>query len=313
MNLQTLRYVIAIADSGSMNAVARSQFISQSSLSVAVKELERELGIQIFNRTSRGITLTAEGTEFMSYARQVVEQADMITRRWSGSGDEAEQRLRISSQHYAFAVRAFIEFVRTHEADHHTYTLRETRTANILDDCATFRADLGILYLSPYNERALRRRFDELSLNFTTLFYARPHIFVREGHPLTQLKAPLTEKDLEPWPRYTFEQGADSPLYFSEEPLSASPHDRCITVSDRGTMTSLLSRYDGFLISTGVMSDEMFKGVVSLPLASEELMCVGYLTHSMRKMNPLAAAYIKELRDLIGQFCDGDTLREPTA
>lgn len=310
MNLQTLRYVIAIADSGSMNAVARAQFVSQSSLSVAVKELERELGIQIFNRTSRGISLTAEGSEFMSYARQVVEQADMITRRWGGAGDEAEQRLRISSQHYAFAVRAFIEFVSKHESEHHTYTLRETRTANILDDCATFRADIGILYLSPYNERALQRRFDELSLNFTSLFYARPHIFVREGHPLAQLGRPIELDDLTDWPRYTFEQGADSPLYFSEEPLSSTPHNRCITVSDRGTMTSLLSRYDGFLVSTGVMSDEMYEGIVSLPLVSNELMNVGYLTHSMRKLSPLAAAYINELRALIAQFSDGDMLRE---
>lgn len=310
MNLQQLRYVIAIAESGSMNSVARSHFISQSSLSVAVKDLEAELGIKIFNRSSRGITLTATGVEFMGYARQVIEQADLLSERFMPGGHVTEQRLSISSQHYAFAVRAFIEFVRAHEADALTYTLRETRTAAILDDVATFRADIGILYLSSYNEVALRRRMEELTLSFTSLFRAAPHVFVRQGHPLAQLGRPVRIQDLAAWPRYTFEQGSGASLYYSEEPLSSLPHARRITVSDRGTMTSLLARYDGFLVSTGVMSDEMFEGIVSLPLETDEIMNVGYITHAQRKLGDAAKAYIALLEDQIVRF--GDTSIMPS-
>ena len=303
MNLQQLRYVIAIAEGGSMNSVARTHFISQSSLSVAVRDLEAEMGVKIFNRSSKGITLTSDGVEFLSYARQVVEQADLLVQRYDRGAATHRERLAISSQHYAFAVRAFIELVRERGNEPCDFSLRETRTAEIIGDVAAFRSDIGLLYLSGYNEAAIRRRLEESSLTFTSLFRARPHVFVREGHPLASL-ATVRVRDLEPYPRYTFEQGSESSLYLSEEPLSSPPHDRQITASDRGTMTSLLSGYDGFLISTGVMSDEMFSGIVSLPLETDEVMNVGYVTHSERRLGPLAQEYVERLGRLIVGFGD---------
>ena len=304
MNLQQLRYVIAIAEGGSINSVAKSHYISQSSLSVAMRDLESELGITIFNRSSKGITLTSEGVEFLGYARQVVEQADLLEQRYDRGSARHPKRLAVSSQHYAFAVRALIEFVSERAGDESCeFSLRETRTAEIIRDVTAFRSDIGILYLSGYNEVALRRRLDEASLTFTPLFRARPHVFVREGHPLARLGT-VRVADLEPYPRYTFEQGAESSLYFSEEPLSALPHNRQITASDRGTMTSLLTGYDGFLVSTGVMSDEMFSGIVSLPLETDEVMNVGYITHSERRLSGLALDYVGKLERLIVGFGD---------
>ena len=292
MNLQQLRYVIAIAEGDSINSVAKSHYISQSSLSVAMRDLESELGITIFNRSSKGITLTSEGVEFLGYARQVVEQADLLEQRYDRGSARHPKRLAVSSQHYAFAVRAFIEFVSERAGDESCeFSLRETRTAEIIRDVAAFRSDIGILYLSGYNEVALRRRLDEASLTFTPLFRARPHVFVREGHPLARLGT-VRVADLEPYPRYTFEQGAESSLYFSEEPLSALPHNRQITASDRGTM------------STGVMSDEMFSGIVSLPLETDEVMNVGYITHSERRLSGLALDYVGKLEHLIVGFGD---------
>lgn len=300
MQLQQLRYVIAIAENGSMNSVARKLFISQSSLSVAVKELEGELGIRIFNRSSRGITLTSDGVEFLSYARQVVEQADLLKERYTGR-KSSEGRLAISTQHYAFAVRAFIGFISKREEKACNFSLRETRTSEIIEDVSTFRSDIGILYLSNYNEHVIRRRLDEGSLVFTSLFKARPHVFVRNGHPLAE-KDFVTVEDLEKWPRYGFEQGAEGSLYFSEEPLSNIPHPRHVTVSDRATMTGLLSHCDGFLVSTGVRSDEMYSGITSVPIKTEEVMNVGYVTHSQRRLSDLAKSYIRELDGLIVSF-----------
>lgn len=301
MQLQQLRYVIAIAENGSMNAVARSLFVSQSSLSVAVRDLEEELGIKIFNRTSRGISLTSDGVEFMSYARQVIEQVDLLTQHYSGKDSIDHRRLSISSQHYAFVVNAFVDFVTAHDDPRCKYVLRETRTSNIIEDVTSFRSDIGILYLSNHNEHVLRTRFEESSLIFTSLFKAVPHVFVRKNHPLAK-KEILEIDDLAPYPRYTFEQGADSSLYYSEEPLATLPHDRNVVVSDRATMTALLSHCDGFLVSTGVRSDEMYSGIISLPVRCDETMNVGYVVHSQRRLSTLARGYISTLYQLILHF-----------
>ena len=165
MQLQQLRYVIAIAQSGSMNSVARKLFISQSSLSVAVKELESELGIRIFNRSSKGISLTSDGVEFLGYARQVVEQADLLADHYTRRGT-SQGRMSVSTQHYAFAVRAFIKFLQAHGGSSCDFSLRETRTSEIIDDVRTFRSDIGILFLSHYNETVIRKRLEDGSLVF---------------------------------------------------------------------------------------------------------------------------------------------------
>ncbi|OFK23566.1 LysR family transcriptional regulator [Olsenella sp. HMSC062G07] len=300
MRLQQLRYIIAIAENGAINAVAHGMFVSQSSLSVAVRDLEQELGIRIFDRSSRGIALTSDGAEFLGYARQVVEQADLLMSRYSRGGSP-QRALSVSSQHYAFAVQAFIDFVSAHESRSCQFTLRETRTASIIDDVRSFRSDLGILYLATSTERALRRRLDESNLVFTSLFRAKPHVFVRDGHPLAA-RGTVRVKDLAEFPRYTFEQGPESSLYFSEEPLSTLPHDRQIVASDRATMTSLLKGYDGYLISTGVRSDEMYSGITSVPLETDEVMNVGYVVHGQRRPSALAEEYIARLSERIVSF-----------
>ena len=313
MNIQQLRYVIAVAEDGSMSRAAERLFTSQASLSTAIKALEREMGLRIFSRSNRGASLTNDGVEFLSYARQVVEQADLLEQRWlpgSGAGGRAPRRLSVSCQHYAFAVRAFIAFVAKSGADPCEFTLRETRTSEIIEDVSTFRSDVGILYLSSYNEDVMRHRLEERQLAFRQLFSAKPHVFVREGHPLAALGRPLRLRDLARCPRYTFEQGSESSLYLFEEPLSEHPHERRIVASDRATMTGLLLSYDGFLVSTGVRSDEMLEGIVSLPLETEEVMRVGTVVRRDRSLGALALSYLDQLDATIdGLEADGAITR----
>ena len=149
MTLQQLRYLIAIANHGSISAAAHTLYVSQSSLSVAVRDIERETGVTIFERSNRGITLTSDGIELLGYARQVVEQADLMEQRYSGRGGEAAQRLSITSQHYAFVVEAFLELAEEYEGAGYNFSLRETRTSEVIEDVRDFRSDLGVLYLSP--------------------------------------------------------------------------------------------------------------------------------------------------------------------
>lgn len=297
MTLQQLRYIIAIAEYGSINAAAQNLYASQSNLSTAVKELEHELGITIFTRSNRGVTLTNDGTELLGYARQVVEQADMLETRYADK-DTPHLRLAVSTQHYAFSVQAFVNVVEACEGDAYEFILRECTTAEIIDDVHAFRSEVGILYTDSFNRRVLRKAFDDADVTYQPLFDAGVHVFVGEHHPLASKKL-LLPRDLEPYPRYSFEQGTTNSFYYSEEPLSYLPHTRNIRISDRGTLTNLLTSHNGYTLSTGVLSAEMQSGIASIPLDVDERMQVGYIMHDERRPGALLLRYIDELRTII--------------
>lgn len=301
MTLQQLRYLIAIASCGSISAAAHSLYVSQSSLSVAVKDVERETGVQIFDRSNRGITLTRDGAELLGYARQVVEQADLMDQRYARDARPTSQHLAISSQHYAFCVETFLEFVDEYEGAGYAFTLRETRTSEIIEDVRDFRSDVGILYLSSFNERVLRRAFEDANLSFTPLFRARPHVFVGAHHPLAK-RPQVTTDDLADYPRYSFEQGSSNSFFYAEEPFAELPHEKRITISDRGTLSNLLAHHDGYTVSTGVLSSEMHTGIVAVPLATKEYMDVGYVVHNERQLSDLAQRYIEKLNLFIETY-----------
>ena len=217
MTLQQLRYLIAIANHGSISAAAHTLYVSQSSLSVAVRDIERETGVTIFERSNRGITLTSDGIELLGYARQVVEQADLMEQRYSGRGGEAAQKLSITSQHYAFVVEAFLELAEEYEGTSYNFSLRETRTSEVIEDVRDFRSDLGVLYLSTFNESVIGHAISDANLSFNLLFTAQPHVFVSDKHPLAS-RTEVTVEDLEDYPRYAFEQGANNSFFYSEGP-----------------------------------------------------------------------------------------------
>ena len=298
MTLQQLRYLVAIAEYGSINAAATNLFASQSNLSTAVRDLEKEFGVTIFTRSNRGVTPTNEGTELLGYARQVLEQADMLENRYAKNASP-QLRLAVSTQHYAFSVEAFIKTAEDCSSQaEYDFILREAATGEIVSDVATFRSEIGILYIDSFNQRVLTKAFDDANLEFHPLFEADVHVFVGENHPLAG-KDIINPDDLEEWPRYSFEQGTENSFYFSEEPLSFLPHKRVIRISDRGTLTNLLTSFNGYTISTGVLSPEMLQGIVSIPLNADAHMRVGYLIHRERKPSKLLLDYIDNLQEII--------------
>ena len=294
MTLQQLRYLIAIAEYGSINAAAQNLYASQSNLSTAVKDLEKELGITVFTRSNRGVTLTNDGAELLGYARQDIEQTDMLEARYAHSGP-ARQRLAVSTQHYAFSVQAFVNVIESCEGDEYEFVLRERATGEIIDDVRTFRSEVGVLYTDTFNRRVLFKAFDDADVAYFPLFDARVHVFVGEHHPLARATL-LKPADLEEYPRYSFEQGTENSFYYSEEPLSYLPHKRNIRISDRGTLTNLLTSHNGYTLSTGVLSAEMHSGIASIPLDVDESMQVGYIMHNERRPSPLLLRYISELQ-----------------
>ncbi|HWJ79691.1 MAG TPA: LysR family transcriptional regulator [Niallia sp.] len=301
MKLQQLKYVIEVVMCGSINEAARRLFISQPTLSKAIKELEKELGITIFTRTSTGISLSPDGNEFLSYARQVVEQAELLERRYFHTTPQ-QQLLSVSTQHYAFAVNAFVEMIRNYGEDTYQFTLRETRTYEIIEDVKNLRSEIGILYISSFNEKVMTQLLDEQGLIFHELFQARPHIFVSSQNPLATKKS-VTLADLEDYPRLSFEQGEFNSFYYAEEIYSTIPSKKSIQVSDRATLFNLLIGLNGYTISTGILSEDLNgSNIVSVPLEEKETITVGWVMNRKTKLSRMANVYLKELKKFISPY-----------
>lgn len=295
MTLQQLKYAIEVADQGSMNEAAKRLFISQPSLSNAIRELEQEIQITIFNRTNRGISVSVEGMEFLGYARQVVEQAALLEEKYLGT-KPSRQKFGVSTQHYSFAVNAFVNLIKTYGIDEYEFTLRETRTHEIIEDVSTLKSEVGVLYLNVFNEKVITKLLKENHLKFEELFTASPHIFVSSSNPLAKKERVILE-DLEEFPCLSFEQGAYNSFYFSEEILSTIEHKKNIKVSDQATLFNLLIGLNGYTICTGVISKSLNgKDIVAIPLDVDEEIRVGFITHRDTVRSRLGEIYIEALK-----------------
>lgn len=298
MTLQQLRYIIEVANRGSMNEAAKRLFISQPSLSNAIKDLEEELRITIFERTNKGISLSKAGAEFLGYARQVIEQAELLENRYLGA-KPAPQHFSVSTQHYAFAVNAFVQLVREHGQDEYELALRETKTHEIIQDVKSQRSEIGILYINEFNAKVIKRLLRDANLKFTSLFTAKAHIFVSVNNPLAKHKV-VTIDQLDDYPYLHFEQGEYNSFHFAEEILSTLSHKKSIKVNDRATLFNLLIGLNGYTISTGVLSADLNGNeIIPVPLASEETIHVGWISHQNAALSKLAVAYVEALEQAI--------------
>jgi DNA-binding transcriptional LysR family regulator len=294
MTLTQLRYVIKVADTGSMNAAAKTLFVSQPSLSSAIRELEEELGLTIFFRTNRGIVLTPQGQEFIGYARQVVEQYELIESRYI-SKDKIKARFSVSMQHYSFAVRAFVDTVKEFGLDEFEFAVNEDRTSEVINDVAEFRSEIGVLYLSSFNEKILQRIFREQGLEFHPLFDCHIFAYMWKGHPLAD-KSKVTLEELDPYPMLSFNQGAYNSFYFSEEVLSTYNYKRIIKGNDRATFLNLMVGLNGYTLCSGIISEDLNgEEYCAVPLDSDEVMHIGYLTKKQAKLSEIGRHYIDHL------------------
>ena len=294
MRLQQLHYIIKVVECGSMNVAAKQLFITQPSLSNAVKDLENEMGITIFNRNPKGITLTKDGVEFLSYARQVVEQTSLLEDRYKNLNSKREL-FSVSSQHYAFVVNAFVSLLKETDMTQYELFLRETRTWEILDDVKNFRSEIGVLFLNDYNRDVLSKIMEDDHLIATPLFKAHPHIFISRNHPLAK-HTRLTFNDLKPYPYLSYDQGLHNSFYFSEEMLSEISHPKSIVVSDRATLFNLMIGLDGYTIASGILNSNLNgDGIVAIPLDVPDIIDIVYITHEKANLSKMGQAFIDYL------------------
>lgn len=276
MTLQQLKYIIGIVNSGSINEAAKRLFISQPSLSKAVRELENELNFEIFRRSSKGISLSLEGTEFLSYARQVVEQAELLEQRYLNT-KPLKRQFSISTQHYAFAVNAFVNLIKKLNIQEYEWTLRETRTFEIIEDVHQSRSDLGILYLNDFNRQVISKLLKR-TISVSIPFSGQNRTSLSVRHIPWRAAGQVLLEDLEDYPCLSFEQGTYNSFYFSEEILSTIVHRKEIHVSDRATLFNLLIGLNGYTICSGVLSEDLNgSNIISIPLKTKEYMLVGWI------------------------------------
>ncbi len=294
MTLTQLRYAITVANSNSLNEAARELFISQPSLSAAIKELEEETGTQLFRRTNRGISVTTEGKEFLGYARQVVEQYELIELKYIAKKN-TKKKFSVSMQHYTFAVNAFVEMVKQFGMDEYEFAVHETKTYDVIEDVKNFKSEIGILYINDFNKKVLTKLFREYELEFHDLLECKIYVYMWKGHPLAKKKE-IALEELDDYPCLSFEQGTYNSFYFAEEVLSTYDYKRLIKANDRATLLNLMVGLNGYTLCSGIICESLNGAdYVAVKLKSDEVMTIGYLKKKGTTLSPLGEKYLEEI------------------
>lgn len=295
MTLQQLNYLVVVAECGNITEAAEKLFITQPSLSSAIHNLEKEMGITAFVRTNKGVVVTREGEELLSFARMLLEQAENMKDHF-GLGKNRSPKFSVSCQHYSFAINAFVDLIKEYDANEYSFIIRETQTGEIIEDVAQGKSEIGVIYLAEHNEDILNKMIKNNNLVFEELYVAKPHIFICDNHPLAQMEM-VTIEDLQPYPYLVFEQGERNSFYFAEEFVSMLDFPKNIQVRDRATLFNLLIGLNGFTVCSGVI-DQKLNGsnIISKPLLSDSVMRIGVLKKKNMIYSRYASSYVDALK-----------------
>lgn len=295
MTLQQLRYVLAIADCGSMNEAAKQLFLSQPSLSESIRELEQEIGLQIFLRSNRGIIITPEGEEFLGYARQVTEQFGLLAAKYIEK--QTKEKFSVSMQHYTFAIKAFVETVKKAGIDSYEFAAHETTTYDVMENVKNFKSEIGILYLNDFNEKVMTKMLREKGLEFIELFQCDTYVYLWSGHPLAEVPV-ISMEELDDYPCLSFDQGKNNSLYLAEEMKSTYEYKRLIKANDRATLLNFMIGLNAYTLCSGIVCEELNgSDYVAIPLKESEKMRIGYIRRKGAMVSHIGELYIQELKN----------------
>lgn len=294
MTLVQLKYVITVAGSNSLNDAAKALFISQPSLSSAIRSLENEVGFDIFIRSKNGITLTTKGAEFIGYAKSVMEQYELLDAKYI-SHTKVKKTFSVSMQHYTFAVNAFVELVKQFGMDEYEFEIHETKTYEVIENVKNHKSEVGILYLNDYNRSVLTKIFSDAGLQFEPLLECGIYVYMWKNHPLANARE-LTLEDLEEYPCLGFAQGEHNSFYFAEEVLSTYQYKRFIRANDRATLLNLMVGLNGYTLCSGIICEELNgEDYCAIKLKSEEKMTIGYIAVKNAAISKIGQKYLEEI------------------
>lgn len=305
MTLQQLHYAITISETGSLNKAAEILYVAQPSLTGSMKELEKELGITIFHRSGRGVSLTNDGVEFIIYARQIYHQYESLMSKYGKEG-KRKKKFGVSAQHYSFAVKSFVEMVKQFNTEEYEFAIRETKTKEVIDDVITSKSEIGILYLSDFNRKAIEKLLRTNNLEFHKLIECDAYVYLWKGHPLAKNKS-ISFRELSDYPCLSFEQGAESSFYFAEEILTTSEYPRTVKVTDRATMLNLMIGLKGYTLCSGIICEELNgSDYTAVPFETGEdtssgKMEIGYIVKKNIVLSSMGELYVKEIKKYLNQ------------
>ena len=309
MTLQQLLYALTISEKGSMNKAAETLFISQPSLTLAMKDLEKEIGITIFRRSSRGVELTNEGADFLVSARQIYQQYELLRDKYSGAED-IKRKFAVSTQHYSFVTKAFVETVKKYDTRNFDFAIRETKTRDVISDVGKLRSEIGILFESDFNQKMISKMLRDNDLQFTKLIDCRAYVYLWKNHPLAGEES-ISMSKLKDYPCLSFEQGDQSSLYLAEEILGENEYPRTIKATDRATMLNLMVGLNGYTLCSGIICEELNgSDFAAIPFEPDSehpgsKMKIGYITKKNIHLSKVGKMYIEELKKYLG-VQDGD-------
>ncbi|MCI7149905.1 LysR family transcriptional regulator [Bariatricus sp. HCP28S3_E4] len=303
MTLTQLNYLITIAETKSLNKAAEQLYVSQPSLTNAIKELEKELGITLFYRSGRGVTLTNDGTEFLLYAKQIYGQYESVLEKY-GKGGSYKKKFGVSTQHYSFAVKAFVDMAKEFDMSKYEFALRETKTMEVISDVNTMKSEIGILYLSDFNRKAIEKLLKSYDLEFHHLVDCQAYVYIWKDHPLAK-EASISFAQLNGYPCLSFEQGDNSSFYFAEEILSTNEYSQVIKANDRATMLNLMVGLNGYTLCSGIICEELNgNDFVAVPFRDDaqnpnSVMEIGYIVKKNTVRSKMGELYIEKLKEYL--------------
>ena len=290
MNIQQLRYVVAIANSGTFREAAEKMYVSQPSLSISVRDLEKELGFKIFRRTSSGTFLTRRGMEFYEKAQELVKGFDVFQNQYANP-EEEKKEFSISSQHYDFLPPLITQFSVLYP-ENKDFRIFESTTVQILDEVAQGHSELGIIYLNKQNTKGIMQRVDKLGLEVVDLIPFQTHIYLRKGHPLAK-KEFLVMEDLAHLPTVRFTQEKDEYLYYSENFVDTSSSSQLFNVTDRATLNGILERTDAYATGSGFLDSQSVNGITVIPLIDDLNNKMVYVRREEVDLSPVAEKFVQ--------------------
>lgn len=303
MTLTQLNYLITIAETKSLNKAAEQLYVSQPSLTNAIKELEKELGITLFYRSGRGVTLTNDGTEFLLYAKQIYGQYESVLEKY-GKGGSYKKKFGVSTQHYSFAVKAFVDMAKEFDMSKYEFALRETKTMEVISDVNTMKSEIGILYLSDFNRKVIEKLLKSYDLEFHHLVDCQAYVYIWKDHPLAK-EASISFAQLNGYPCLSFEQGDNSSFYFAEEILSTNEYSQVIKANDRATMLNLMVGLNGYTLCSGIICEELNgNDFVAVPFRDDaqnpnSVMEIGYIVKKNTVWSKMGELYIEKLKEYL--------------
>ena len=290
MNIQQLRYVVAIANSGTFREAAEKMYVSQPSLSISVRDLEKELGFKVFRRTSSGTFLTRRGMEFYEKAQELVKGFDVFQNQYANP-EEEKKEFSISSQHYDFLPPLITQFSVLYP-ENKDFRIFESTTVQILDEVAQGHSELGIIYLNKQNTKGIMQRVDKLGLEVVDLIPFQTHIYLRKGHPLAK-KEFLVMEDLAHLPTVRFTQEKDEYLYYSENFVDTSSSSQLFNVTDRATLNGILERTDAYATGSGFLDSQSVNGITVIPLIDDLNNKMVYVKREEVDLSPVAEKFVQ--------------------